>query len=86
MLYSSILCIGCYLLASLTASPILGLAGCAICGFSVGILWPGSISLSAKACPKGGTAMFALLALAGEPVKPSDEVDATKEYELVAIG
>lgn len=61
-----VLCVGCYLVASLSAFPVLGLAGCAVCGFSVGILWPGTISLSARACPKGGTAMFAFLALAGD--------------------
>ena len=66
MLVCGILCIGCYLLASLAAFPLLGLAGCAVCGCSVGIMWPGTISLSSQACPKGGTVMFALLALAGD--------------------
>lgn len=66
MLVCGILCISCYLLASLSALPIVGLAGCALCGFSVGIMWPGTISLSSQACPKGGTAMFAFLALAGD--------------------
>jgi len=66
MLLCGILCVGCYLLASLSALPILGLAGCALCGFAVGIMWPGSISLSARKCPRGGTAMFAFLALAGD--------------------
>ena len=66
MLVCGGLCVGCYLLAALSASPVLGLAGCALCGFSVGIMWPGTISLSARACPKGGTAMFAFLALAGD--------------------
>ncbi len=56
----------CYLLASLSTLPVLGLAGCALCGLAVGIMWPGSISLSSKACPTGGTAMFAFLALAGD--------------------
>lgn len=46
--------------------PVFGLAGCALCGFSVGIMWPGTISLSSQKCPKGGTAMFAFLALAGD--------------------
>ncbi len=63
---SGILCLACYLLAGLANIPILGLAGCAICGFSVGIMWPGSISISSKIMPKGGTAMFAILALAGD--------------------
>ncbi len=66
MLGCGILCACCYLLASLSTMPILGLAGCALCGLSVGIMWPGSISLSSKKCPRGGTAMFAFLALAGD--------------------
>ncbi len=66
MLICGIMCAGCYLLASLAASPILGLAGCALCGFAVGIMWPGSISISSQKCPRGGTAMFAFLALAGD--------------------
>ena len=66
MLFCGTLCTGCYLLASLSASPILGLAGCALCGSAVGIMWPGSISISSQKCPRGGTAMFAFLALAGD--------------------
>ena len=66
MLLSDLLCVACYLLASLSPLPILGLAGCALCGFSVGIMWPGTISLSSQKCPQGGTAMFAVLALAGD--------------------
>ena len=66
MLACGILCAGCYLLASLSGSAVLGLAGCAFCGFAVGIMWPGSISLSSKSLPGGGTAMFAFLALAGD--------------------
>lgn len=66
MMVCGMLCIVCYLLASLSASPILGLAGCALCGFSVGIMWPGTISISSQTCPTGGTAMFAFLALAGD--------------------
>lgn len=66
MLFSGILCVACYLLASLSPLPLLGLTGCALCGFSVGIMWPGTISLSSQKCPQGGTAMFAFLALAGD--------------------
>ena len=66
MLGCSALCILCYLLASLASSPVLGLMGCALCGISVGIMWPGTLSISAQKCPKGGTVMFALLALAGD--------------------
>lgn len=66
MIASGILCLCCYLLAGLAAIPFMGLIGCAVCGFSVGIMWPGSISISSKVIPRGGTAMFALLALAGD--------------------
>ena len=66
MLICSTMCVGCYLLASLSSLPLLGLAGCALCGLAVGIMWPGSISISSQTCPRGGTAMFAFLALAGD--------------------
>ncbi len=60
------LCVVCYLTAALATVPVLGLVGCAFCGMAVGIMWPGSISISAQKCPRGGTAMFAFLALAGD--------------------
>ena len=66
MLICGAMCVGCYLLASLSALPVLGLCGCALCGLAVGIMWPGSISVSSENCPRGGTAMFAFLALAGD--------------------
>lgn len=66
MLVCGALCVACYLVASLSPIPIIGLIGCALCGLSVGIMWPGTISISAKKCPRGGTAMFAFLALAGD--------------------
>lgn len=66
MTCSGILCLASYLLISLTSSPIIGLIGCGLCGLSVGILWPGTFSISAANLKTGGTAMFALLALAGD--------------------
>lgn len=63
---SGILCVICYLLSSLSANPLIGLIGCILCGFSVGIMWPGTISISSERFPAGGTAMFALLAMAGD--------------------
>ena len=66
MLLSGALCVVCYLLASLSASPVLGLVGCGLCGLSVGIMWPGTFSVATVSCKNGGTAMFALLALAGD--------------------
>lgn len=66
MIYSSILCILSYLGISLVPVPQLSLAACAVCGLSVGIMWPGTFSKASKALPRGGTAMFALLALGGD--------------------
>lgn len=62
----TVLCILSYLIISLSGLPALGLLGCAVCGFSVGIMWPGTFSTAAVTMPLGGTAMFALLALGGD--------------------
>ena len=66
MIASGVLCLCCYLLASLSSSPVLGLIGCILCGFSVGIMWPGTISITSPRLPQGGTALFAFLAMAGD--------------------
>ena len=63
---SCLLCIASYLCISLIPNPVAGLVGCAVCGFSVGILWPGTFSKATASIKGGGTAMFALLALAGD--------------------
>ena len=66
MIGSGALCLVCYLLAGLSKNPVLSLAGCVFCGFSVGIMWPGTISIASPRIPRGGTALFALLAMAGD--------------------
>lgn len=66
MIFSSCLCILSYLGIGLLPNPMLSLMACALCGLSVGIMWPGTFSKAAAALPKGGTAMFALLALGGD--------------------
>jgi MFS transporter len=66
MKYSCILCIISYSCISLIPVPAISLLGCAICGFSVGILWPGTFSKASAAIRGGGTALFAMLALAGD--------------------
>ena len=66
MLACGSLCVVCYLLAALSPISIIGLIGCALCGLAVGIMWPGTICISSQKCPRGGTAMFAFLALAGD--------------------
>lgn len=66
MLSSSLLCIVSFLAISLSTNPIVGLVGCAVTGFSVGIMWPGSFSMAASSIKTGGVSMFALLALGGD--------------------
>lgn len=63
---SAALCIASYLLISLSPLPALSLIGCGICGFSVGVMWPGTFSMASAVMRKGGTMMFAFLALAGD--------------------
>ena len=66
MVYSSLLCIAAYLCISLVPVPMVSLLACAVCGLSVGIMWPGTFSKASATLPRGGTAMFALLALGGD--------------------
>lgn len=66
ILVSSILCVFSYLIAALSPIPLLSLAGCALCGLSVAIMWPGTYSLASSRIPFGGVRMFALLAMAGD--------------------
>lgn len=66
LMYTSLLCIASYVIAVLSPWPVVSLIGCGMCGFSVGLMWPGVFSLSSQTYPAGGTAMFALLALAGD--------------------
>ena len=64
--FCAALCLLSYLLIGLVPSPVINLIGCALCGFAIAIMWPGTLSMGAKALPRAGTAMFALLALAGD--------------------
>ncbi len=66
MICSSLLCMVSYLSISLIPNSVTGLLGCAVCGLSVGIMWPGTFSKAAAGLPRGGTALFALMALAGD--------------------
>lgn len=66
MLGCGVLCVVSYLIASLSPVPVLSLIGCGLCGLSVGIMWPGTVSLASARIPRGGTAMFGLFALFGD--------------------
>ena len=66
IIFSTVLCLVSYLMISLVPNPVVNLIGCAICGFSIAIMWPGTLSIAPKLLPMGGTAMYALLALAGD--------------------
>ena len=63
---SAVLCILSYLMIALSPLPVLSLAGCALCGLSVGILWPGTFSKASASLRRGGTLLFSLLALGGD--------------------
>ena len=64
--FSGVLCVASYLTAVFAPNPLISLIGCAVCGLSVGLMWPGTYSLASRYFPQGGTMMFALLALAGD--------------------
>ena len=66
IIFSTCLCLFSYMLITLVPNPVVNLIGCAICGFSIAIMWPGTLSIAAKTLPLGGTAMYAILALAGD--------------------
>ncbi|MDD6234625.1 MAG: MFS transporter [Lachnospiraceae bacterium] len=66
MKLSCALCVAAYLCISLVPNPVVQLIGCGICGFSVGIMWPGTFSRASASLKRGGTALFAMLALAGD--------------------
>lgn len=87
------LCIVSYLLAAFGPWPWLGLVGVIACGFSVGILWPGTFTLSQRVFRRGGTVMFALLALGGDagaaigPAVVGQVADATGSLaDGIAVG
>ncbi len=66
MFFCGILCVAGYLIATLMPVEIIALLGCGLVGFSVGIMWPGTLSIAAKYFPQGGTAIFGILAMAGD--------------------
>ncbi len=66
MLAFAFTCVACYLVAALSQNGVVALIACAVCGLSVSLMWPGAYSLAARDFPKGGTAMFATLAVAGD--------------------
>lgn len=66
ILFCSFLCLGGYFMIALSPWPALSLLGCGVCGFAVGIMWPGTYSIAAKSWYNPTTALFALFALAGD--------------------
>ena len=66
LMASATLCVACYALTVLAENPFLSLLGCALCGLSVSLMWPGTLSLASERYPGGGTAMFGMMALTGD--------------------
>lgn len=63
---SALLCVCCYFLVAVSNSSILSVIGCAVCGLSISVMWPGVLSLASGHFNKGGSAMFSLLAMFGD--------------------
>lgn len=66
MVGSAVLCVAGYLIASFVSNPIVALMGCGLCGFSVGLMWPGTYSICSTYIPDTSAKLFALLAFAGD--------------------
>ncbi len=66
LLLCSVLCVICYLVTAFSLNGYLALAGCGICGFAIAIMWPGTLAVTSEKFPKGGAAMFSILALFGD--------------------
>lgn len=66
MVFSAVLCIAGYIMTACQPNAVISLLGCGVCGFAVGAMWPGTYSMAAQSCPRGGTELFAMLALAGD--------------------
>ena len=66
IIFCSFLCTISYVMAALSPNSFLSLLGCTLCGFSVGVMWPGVLSMASVKCPEGGTALFGLLAFSGD--------------------
>ena len=62
----STLCAICYLTAAFSEIPLLALISCAVCGFTVSVMWPGTYSAGAKAFPRGDAVMFSVFAMCGD--------------------
>lgn len=66
MMFCAVLCGGCYIVLGFSHSAIISLISCAVAGFASGVIWPGTFTHAAKILPTGGTALFGMLALAGD--------------------
>ena len=56
----------CYLIAAVSPFPVVGLIACAVTGFCVSMMWPGSLIVASDRYPQGGVMIFALMAAGGD--------------------
>ncbi len=56
----------CYLTASLSSAPVVGLIACALTGLCTSMLWPGSLVVASGRFPAGGVFIYALMAAGGD--------------------
>lgn len=62
----SVLCILCYGVTVFSRNPLISLISCALTGFTVSLMWPGTLSYNAVCFKNGGAAMFGVMAIFGD--------------------
>ncbi|MEE0867636.1 MAG: MFS transporter [Clostridia bacterium] len=63
---NAVLCIVCYLVAALSRNSYFALAGCAVCGYAISIMWPSIVEIAAQKFPDGSGAMYGAVAIFGD--------------------
>ena len=56
----------CYFVTAVSPIPLIGLFACALTGFFVSMMWPGSLIISSDRYPDGGVFIYALMAAGGD--------------------
>ena len=56
----------CYIVAAVSNIAVVGLLACAVTGFCVSMLWPGSLIIASERFPHSGVFIFAMMAAGGD--------------------
>jgi MFS family permease len=66
MTAGALLAVACYLVVALSPANLPALIACALAGFAVSLLWPGTLVIAAERFPMAGAWLFAILAAGGD--------------------